>query len=93
MIDAPTIEKAVENADSLKIHDFAFIRRSNGEWCYSIVAKKNKPPDAGKSGRYVVESEDESILFVTDARGSTKCIKRKHWGKMIRLVKHSHMKL
>ncbi|KAL7501808.1 hypothetical protein ACHAWX_000367 [Stephanocyclus meneghinianus] len=86
MIHAPTAEKAVENAESLKLHDFAFIRRSNGEWCYSIVAKKNKPPEAGLSGKSAEESEDESILFVTDAKGSTKCIKRKHWGKMIRLV-------
>ncbi|KAL3799105.1 hypothetical protein HJC23_002233 [Cyclotella cryptica] len=93
MIDAPTVEKAISNADSLKIHDFAFIRRSNGEWCYSIVAKKNRSPEAGKNGRHVEHSEDESILFVTNAEGSTKCIKKKHWGTMIRLVRHSDAKV
>lgn len=82
-----SMKRAIESADSLKIHDFAFVLRSNGEWCYSIVAKKNPPSEKkGEDGGIVKNFEDAYILFVTDTRGSTKCIKMKHWGKMIRLV-------
>jgi hypothetical protein len=81
------MKHAVENANSLKTHDFAFGLRSNGDWCYAIVAKKNAPSESrGQGGEVVTNYEDATIIFVTDTRGSTKCIKMKHWGKMVRLV-------
>ena len=55
------------------IHSFAFILRSNKQWSYAIVA--DRP----------VINGDECIRFVTDALGSTKILKRRHWGKYIRL--------
>ena len=85
IIHPSSTQKALQNADSLKIHDFAFVLRSNGTWCYSIVAKKMVPPEH-KNGRCAEEAEEASLLFVTDGRGCTKCVKRKHWGKMVRLV-------
>jgi hypothetical protein len=86
MVVPSSMKKAIESVDSLKMHDFAFVLRSNGEWCYSIVAKKNPPSEVEENGRVVKNFEDANILFVTDTKGSTKCIKMKHWGKMIRLV-------
>ena len=58
--------------DALKVHDFAFVLRSGGRdrWAYSIVA-----------GR-----EDDAILFVVDAGGSTKYLGRKHWASHVRMV-------
>lgn len=87
MTIAESMKHAIDSADSLKVHDFAFVLRSNGEWCYSIVAQKNSPSDSvDEHGQAVKNYEDANILFVTDTKGSTKCIKMKHWGKMIRLV-------
>ena len=57
------------------IHSFAFIRRSNGQWTYAIVA--NRP---------VLHGPLASIRFVVDTYGSTKTLKRKHWERYIRLV-------
>ena len=87
MIASSSMKDAIENASTLNIHDFAFVLRSNGDWCYSIVARKNPPSESmDKRGKIVTDYEDASILFVTDTKGSTKSIKMKHWGKMIRLV-------
>ena len=87
MVVPSSMRHAIENANSLKTHDFAFVLRSNGDWCYAIVAKKNAPSESRDQGGEVVTNyEDANIIFVTDTRGSTKCIKMKHWGKMVRLV-------
>jgi hypothetical protein len=84
---AKSMKHAIDSANRLKVHEFAFVLRSNGEWCYAIVAQKDPPSESvDKDGRVIKNYEDANILFVTDTRGSTKCIKMKHWGKMIRLV-------
>jgi hypothetical protein len=86
MVIPKSMKGAIENANSLNIHEFAFVLRSNGDWCYAIVAKKNPPSETQEDGVTVKNYDDANILFVTDTRGSTKCIKMKHWGKLIRLV-------
>jgi len=87
MVIPSSVERAIEYADSLSIHDFAFVLRSNGSWCYAIVAKKNPPSERkGIDGTTMMNYDDANILFVTDTKGSTKYIKMKHWGEMIRLV-------
>lgn len=58
------------------VHSFAFVLRSDGHWTYAIVANRPVPSGPGAS-----------IRFVVDKRGSTKILKRRHWGKYIRLVR------
>ena len=56
--------------DTLTIHDFAFILRSDCQWTYAIIADR----------------QDDSICFVVDTTGGTKTLSRKHWSTSIRLV-------
>ena len=68
--------KAVHLVQQLRIHDFAWVRRSSNEWTYGIVADFPEP----KHG------EEASILFVIDKLGHTKTFKMKYWATCIRLV-------
>ncbi len=56
--------------DTLQTHDFAWVKRSNGTYTYSIIAYRT--PDV--------------ITFVMCENASTKKVQRKHWGKFVRLV-------
>lgn len=56
--------------DSLQIHDFAFILRSDNQWTYAIIAERPK----------------DTIRFVVDESGSAKFLSRKKWNDHIRLV-------
>jgi len=72
------------NPESLKVHDFAFVLRSDGQWCYSIVAATDYSRPPGSHEKYFDKSS--YILFVIDGEGRTKKIKEKHWEEKIRLV-------
>ncbi|KAL7520280.1 hypothetical protein ACHAWX_005014 [Stephanocyclus meneghinianus] len=72
------------NPESLKVHDFAFVLRSDGQWCYSIVAATDYIRTPGSRENYYDKSA--YILFVIDCEGRTKKIKVKHWEEKIRLV-------
>ena len=63
---------ASDAAASLPVHSFAFVLRSNGVWPYAIVAD-----------RPALEGPER---FVLNKGGSTKIVKRKYWGRYIRLV-------
>lgn len=68
--DMLTRKASSKKIDSLQLHDFAFIYRSNGSWTYAIIADKH----------------DDYIRFVVDGEGSAKVTSRKSWSKYIRLV-------
>mmetsp|Transcript_40554 Transcript_40554/g.84860 ORF Transcript_40554/g.84860 Transcript_40554/m.84860 type:complete len:781 (+) Transcript_40554:105-2447(+) len=70
MMSESSKRTALEKLNSLKIHDFAFILRSDGQWTYAIIADK----------------QDDRILFVVDADGQTKKLCKKYWSNSIRLV-------
>jgi len=61
---------ALERMNCLRVHDFAFILRSHGQWTYAIIADK----------------QDDAIRFVMNANGDTKVLSRKRWYSSIRLV-------
>lgn len=86
MVIPTSTKSAFQNASILNVHDFAFVLRSNGEWCYAIVAKKNIPSETKQNRKSDQILDDAHLLFVTDTKGSTKCIKMKHWGNMTRLT-------
>ena len=70
MVAQPSREAQLIAVESLKPHDFAFVRRSDGSYSYGILAY----------------SREETLVFVLCEDGSTKSIKRKYWHGAIRLV-------
>lgn len=78
------MHQATRAAASLKKHDFAFVRRSDGSYVYSIVAYRQAPR---------VPGEEEFMIFVIDGAGSTKVVERRYWGTFVRLVAAERMDL
>ena len=75
MIIESNPSKVFQSIDSLKLYDFAWVKRSCGTWVYAIVA--------------IIKSDvfaNKSIQFVMDKKGSTKTLKAKYWINHIRLV-------
>ena len=68
--------KALQSVKALKVHDVAWLRRSNGIWTWAIIA--NFPAVSGKHA---------TIRFVVDKNGSTKTVKAYQWVNCIRLAK------
>lgn len=71
---------AFQSASSLKNHDFAFVKRSDGQWTYAILAYRSFE---------LVKNEEvveECMMFVMSDAGSTKLIKKRQWGDYVRLV-------
>ena len=58
----------------LQIHNFAFVRRSDGQWTYAILAYREG---------------DAALIFVVDTDGGTKTVRRGRWHSHIRLVNGS----
>ena len=68
-------DKAMKGISRLKKLDFAFVRRSNEQWTYSIISDRT----------------DDCIRFVVDEVGRTKRIGRDDWLKNIRRIRvHKH---
>jgi len=74
MIIETDLTKAYCYVCSLKLHDFAFVRRSSGDWTYSIIAN------------FPILHGNASIRFVMNNKGSTKTVEARHWGNFVRLV-------
>eukprot|EP00584_Thalassiosira_punctigera_P000525 CAMPEP_0172527054 /NCGR_PEP_ID=MMETSP1067-20121228/1837_1 /TAXON_ID=265564 ORGANISM="Thalassiosira punctigera, Strain Tpunct2005C2" /NCGR_SAMPLE_ID=MMETSP1067 /ASSEMBLY_ACC=CAM_ASM_000444 /LENGTH=200 /DNA_ID=CAMNT_0013310713 /DNA_START=131 /DNA_END=733 /DNA_ORIENTATION=+ len=92
MIVEPRPELASRAADSLKKHDCAFIRRSDGSYSYAILAYRSLAPPSedeidGKNRSGSSErSLEEVMAFVMDTAGSLKVLKREQWSRLVRLV-------
>ncbi len=65
--------------------DFAFIKRSNGQFTYAILADRFIDED----GKYGKKCGEECMRFVLSSDGTTKVIRRKFWLDMICLVNGS----
>lgn len=76
MIIQSTPKRAIRAVKILQKHDYAFIKRSDGSYTYSILACRSKNE----------VTAEESMLFVMDDTGSTKVISHRHWGETVRLV-------
>jgi len=72
-------QAARDVAASLPVHSFAFVLRSHGVWTYAIM-----------SDRPVLKGPEASIRFVLNKGCSTKIVKRKYWGRYIRLVRNGN---
>ena len=69
-------------AAALRVHDFAFVRRSDGDFTYAIFAYRSAEP-VRRGGRTVLE---ECMTFVTSPEGHTKTVSRRRWDERVRLV-------
>lgn len=74
-------QKYAKNAAQLKNYDFAFVKRTDGSWTYSILASRSFI-----GGLEPNEPPEEFMLFVMSDGGSTKLIKKRQWADFIRLV-------
>jgi len=87
MVIQPTSDQAFQAANTLKKHDFAFVKRSDGTYSYAILAFRSlQPTHRGKGPTAPLE---ECMVFVLGGKGSTKILKRKQWGEFVRLVSAS----
>ena len=80
MIIKATPEDAMDAADSLLKHDFAFVKRSDGSFTYAILAFRSR----------------DSLTFVMSGTGSTKTVSRRRWTESVRpvaVVATEHVKI
>ena len=86
-------------ASFLRLHDGAFVLRTDGAWTYAIVAEvvTSLPPSSSDDGNVSNVEKDTSneedrgftLRFVTDFDGSCKSIPEGKWGTHIRLIRSS----
>ena len=65
---------------SLKKHDFAFVKRSDGSYSYAILACRLMEPIKGTN------NTEECMTFVMSDVGATKIVRKSNWSEYIRLV-------
>lgn len=78
----PTHGRAFQAVSSLKVHDFAFVKRFDGSFSYAILAYRSM--EQIQKGN--TKSIAECMIFVTNERGSTKKVSIKRWVDVVRLV-------
>lgn len=81
MVIESTHDRAIHAVNLLKIHDFAWVKRSDGFYTCAILAYLT-PPIEKKSNHH----PEEYMYFVVDNSGSTKMILKKHWHDSVRLI-------
>ena len=85
MIECNT-DRAIKAVDSLQIHDFAWVKRSDGLFTYAILAYRASINNESNHNRHPTEY----MYFVVDDSGSTKMVVKKHWHDSVRRVKPNH---
>ena len=76
-----TPDKAVRAVESLQNQDFAFIKRSDGTYCYAILAQRTRISTERNKG-----DSDEIMVFVVNESGSTKLLRKSRWRDSVCLV-------
>lgn len=76
----------IQSISALKINDHAFIKRSNGQFTYAILAKRQC--NISKSNEK--QNNDDSMLFITSLEGHSKLIKRSRWLDLVLPLKGSN---
>ena len=72
----------IGDVNSLRKHDFAFVKRSDGSYSYAILACRSFEPIKGAKN----DDTEECMTFVMNDIGSTKMIKQRHWSAFVCLV-------
>ena len=83
MILESTPGRALEAVRSLNLHDFAFVRRSDGSFSYAMVVHR---------GRDSKRTDEECLAFAISGGGSLKIVRQKSWGDVVRRVREPALK-
>ncbi|KAL3758243.1 hypothetical protein ACHAWU_004881 [Discostella pseudostelligera] len=94
MIIESTPKLALGAVESLHVHDFAWVKRSDGLYTYAILAYRSTCPLTIESSCAVVPSAtaasssegEEYMYFVVDHIGSTKMVPKSRWHVNVRLI-------
>lgn len=82
-------KRAIQAVESLQIHDFAWVKRSDGLYTYAILAyRSTRSLNEGSSMHPAAleeNEEEEYMYFVVDDIGSTKMVPKSRWHVNIRL--------
>ena len=94
MVQVPRPDIGRLAASFLRVHDCAFVLRTDGVWTYAIVAEVLPPSsDDDNNAEEGTTSDQEdrgcTLRFVTDYDGSCKSISERKWGTHVRLIRSS----
>ncbi len=78
----PVLDHASQAVDSLKTHNFAFVKRSDGSFSSVILAYRSMEPTTGASNGEM----EECMTFAVSEGGSMKMVRKRHWNEYVRLV-------
>ena len=82
MIIESSPNRAIRAVESLQLHDFAWVKRSDGLYTYAILAYRSTSPLPESPST----TEEEYMYFVVDDIGSTKMVLKSRWHVNVRLV-------
>jgi len=80
MMTMPTSEEAFQLVSTMKTHDFAFVKRSDGSYSYAILAFRSLEPSNNRRNANLLE---EYMTFVVDFSRSTMVLKKEKWVECI----------
>ena len=86
MVEEATDDRALRAVKTLRRHDFAFVKRSNGTFTYAILAYRSLAPIEPKLEDATTAPLEEFMSFVVCDEGSTKTIRKRDWSTQVRLV-------
>ena len=84
MIIETNPERAIDSIGTLVNHDFAWVKRTDGTYTYSILAYRSSSSDGANEAEE--GQAEEYMTFVLNNLGVTKIISKSLWGRCIRLV-------
>lgn len=67
---------ALQNVSLLKNYEFAFVKRSDRSWTYSILARRSQDSS----------DDEESMMFLLNKEGETKVVEKEKWARNIRCL-------
>lgn len=83
MILESTPGRALEAVRSLNLHDFAFVRRTDGSFSYAILVHRSRDSK---------RTDEECLAFAISGGGSLKIVRQKSWGDVVRRVREPALK-
>ena len=86
MIIESAPKRAIRAVESLQIHDFAWVKRSDGLYTYAILAYRSTSPLTESPS---TKEDEEYMYFVVDDIGSTKMVPKSRWHVNVRLVREN----
>ena len=93
MITESTPERAIRAVESLQMHDFAWVKRSNGNFTYAILAYRASNPTLQEGTTSKHHNDEDFMYFVVNDTGATKMFPKSRWHDSIRLIHNKSLPL